>query len=49
MNIQLKLWSKTKELAISLPPLTWNCCVIFLMSAIHALGYTSYKTKISIS
>lgn len=49
MNIQLKLWSKTEELAISLPPLTWNYYVVFLKSAIHAVGYISYNIKISIS
>lgn len=49
MNIQLKLWSRTEELPISLPPVTWNCYVNFLKSDIHALGYISYKIKISIS
>lgn len=43
MDIYLKPCGKTEEPGISFPPLTWNCCVILLKSAIHALCASTLK------
>lgn len=49
MDIQLKRCSKSEEFIISLPPVTWNCHLVLLKSAIHAWCNMNLKIKTSTS